>query len=159
MCIRDSTICAGDRPISNYKSYIEIYVPNDILDNVKVETVSGAITADGYTGVVALSTTSGRINIFDSNIAGNVNTISGSIGLYLSDILGNLYVNSHSGKILAIFSTSINYNIKAETATGKIKSSYFDTQSGDKKEFSGSVGSNPNFTITLQTLSANIEIN
>ena len=153
------TIYAGDRPTSNYKSYIEIYIPNDVLDNVKVETVSGAITVDDCAGVITLSTTSGGINIFDSNIAGNVNTVSGTIGLYPSDMLGNLNVNSHSGKISAILPTSISYNIKAETATGKIKGSYFDTQSGNEKEFSGIVGENPKCTITLKTFSANIEMN
>lgn len=53
----------------------------------------------------------------------------------------------------------ISYNIKAETTTGKIKGSYFDTQSKKEKEFSGIVGNNPNLTITLKTISANIEIN
>ena len=149
----------GCQKAKKENSYIEIYIPNDVLDNVKVETVSGAITVDDCAGVITLSTTSGGINIFDSNIAGNVNTVSGTIGLYPSDMLGNLNVNSHSGKISAILPTSISYNIKAETATGKIKGSYFDTQSGNEKEFSGIVGENPKCTITLKTFSANIEMN
>ncbi len=153
------TICAGSRPTGTYNSYIELYVPNRIFDNIKVETVSGTITVKNYTGVVALSTISGRINIFDSNIAGNVNTVSGSIGLYPSEMLGDLYVNSHSGEISAIFPTSISYNIKAETTAGKIKGSYFNTQSKEEKEISRIVGSNPKLTVTLKTISANIEIN
>lgn len=151
------TIRSGGRPGTNYKSYIELYVPDDVLN--KVETVSGAITADDYTGVLALSTTSGMVNIFDSDIAGNINTVSGSIGLFPSTMLGDLYANSHSGKITAIFPASVSYNIKAETATGKIKGSYFNTQPGNKKEFSGSTGSDPKLTIMLKTFSANIEIN
>ena len=153
------TICAGSRPTGTYNSYIELYVPNRILDNIKVETVSGTITIKDYIGVVALSTISGRINIFDSNIAGNVNTVSGSIGLYPSDMLGDFYVSSHSGEISAIFPISISYNIKAETTTGKIKGSYFDTQSKKEKEFSGIVGENAKITIMLKTISADIEIN
>jgi len=99
------TIRSGDRPTTNYASYIEIYVPNAALDHVKVETVSGGITIDHYTGIVALSTTGGWIDISDSNIAGTVNTVSGEIDLSSSDVLGDLYVHSHSGEIAAILHT------------------------------------------------------
>ncbi len=153
------TIRGGDRPANPYNSYIEIYVPNNVLSNVKVETVSGSISVEDYTGVVALSATSGQINIFDSYIAGTVTTVSGSIGLYPSNILGDFYVDSYSGEISSAFPTTISYNLKAETTAGKIKGSHFDTQFGNEKEYSASVGNNPNFTITLKTVSANIEMN
>ena len=71
------SIRSGDRPAANYESYIEIYVPNDLLDHVKVETVSGAIKVDNYAGVITLSTTNGEIYIYSLDMAGRVNKVFG----------------------------------------------------------------------------------
>lgn len=152
------TIRSGDRPVANYKSYIEIYIPDAALEDVAVNTVSGAIEVDSYTGVVTLSTTSGSIDVLDSDIAGRVSTVSGAVGLLSSGASGDLYVSSHSGQITAYFSDSASYVLNAKTFFGKIKSSYFGIQPEDEKAFSWVAGNVPKSSITLETFSGNIEI-
>lgn len=170
------TIRSGDRPTVNYKSYIELYLPNAVLNNIQVETISGAITIENYTGVLSLSsisgaivicdssiagnikTISGGIDISDTNIAGNINTVSGKIECYPEGLIGDLYIQSSSGRIEAVFPEEVSYYLKAKTTTGKISSSYFQPHSEKKKEFSTSIGSNPKFTVGLETVSGGIEM-
>ncbi len=171
------TICCGKRPANSYKSCIELYVPDNAPAYVQVETVSGAITADNYSGVLALSTTSGPVNICDSAIAssinsvsgevticdsaitGSIDTVSGRIELFPADMPGNLTVCSHSGKIEACLPASASYSLRAETASGRIRSDYFDIPPENQKAFSKVVGSSPEVSIALKTASGNIEIN
>lgn len=152
------TIRAGERPRTNFQSCIEIYVPNTLLNGVKIETVSGAITINDYTGVLGLSTISGLVAVWDSNITGTIDTISGEVQLYPTGLLGDLAVYSISGKIDADFAEAGSLNLIAKTVSGKIKSSNFEISSQNKKDFVEIVGSNPEFTTTLETVSGNISI-
>ncbi len=152
------TIRAGDRPRTNFQSCIEIYVPNTLLNGVKIETVSGAITVNDYTGVLGLSTISGLVAVWDSNIAGTIDTISGEVQLYPTGLLGDLAVYSISGKIDADFAEAGNLNLIAKTVSGKIKSSNFEISPQNEKNFGRVVGSSPEFTTTLETVSGTISI-
>ena len=152
------TIRAGDRPKTNFQSCIEIYVPNTLLNGVKIETVSGAITINDYTGVLGLSTISGLVAVWDSNIAGTIDTISGEVQLYPTGLLGDLAVYSISGKIDADFAEAGNLNLIAKTVSGKIKSSNFEISPQNEKYFGRVVGSSPEFTTTLETVSGTISI-
>ena len=152
------TIRAGDRPRTNFQSCIEIYVPNTLLNGVKIETVSGAITINDYTGVLGLSTISGLVAVWDSNIAGTIDTISGEVQLYPTGLLGDLAVYSISGKIDADFAEAGNLNLIAKTVSGKIKSSNFEISPQNEKNFGRVVGSSPEFTTTLETVSGTISI-
>ncbi len=152
------TIRAGNRPKTNFQSSIEIYVPNTLLNNVKIETVSGGITVNNYTGVLGLSTISGLVEVWDSNIAGNIDTISGEVKLYPAGLLGDLAVYSISGKIDADFAEAGSLNLIAKTVSGKIKSSNFEISPQNEKYFGRIVGSSPEFTTTLETVSGTIYI-
>lgn len=170
------TIRSGTRPKKNYSSYIEIYIPDGALDNVKVKTVSGAITATNLKSIAALSSVSGEIDISDSEVEGNISTVSGEINisgsgvkgnistvsggikLFPSAVSGDLRVNSHSGKIAAHFPDSTGYKLKANTYTGNIKGSLFNTKSRNVKNVSRVLGNNPKFTILLETFSGNIRV-
>lgn len=58
------TISSGERPGTNYKSYIEIYVQGNIPDNIRAETVSGQMKVNSYTGRVWLSKNQRRHKYF-----------------------------------------------------------------------------------------------
>lgn len=96
---------------------------------------------------------------FDSNIAGSINTVSGNVMLSPSGMWGDLHVNSCSAEIMAHFGDSVSCSLKAETVSGQIKGSYWGKQSKLEKEFTGTVGSNPQFMISLKTISGTIQIN
>lgn len=171
------TIRCGERPAGSYESCIELYVPDNVLAYVRVETVSGAITADNYTGSLALSTVSGLIDICDSAITGSINsvsgevticdsaitgsidTVSGSVGLFPADMPGNLAVCSHSGKIEVFLPETASCSLRAETDSGRIRSDYFDIPPENQEAFSKIIGSRPKVSIALKTVSGNIEIN
>ncbi|QHQ62883.1 DUF4097 family beta strand repeat protein [Anaerocolumna sedimenticola] len=129
-----------------------------------IETTSGQIVITDSDGYTEASASSGDIRINDFGGAGNFETTSGVIKLaYAEDaaaIEEDIIIKASSGDVNLTLPAKAEFNFKAQTSSGDIRTSFDDSLAFDKNDdhASGIIGSNPSFDLKVTTNSGSIHV-
>lgn len=161
---------------------LDVYVPSNFANNIKVDTVSGQIDIKNFTlsglqlksisgevncqeinaGKIKIDSTSGKV--FLRNVEGEIkiNTVSGEISLDMAILNGNININTISGKTIVNLQEDLQFLFNLKTVSGEIKNEFQSEISyADKNSVQGSVKNSENkklYEIFIKTTSGDITI-
>lgn len=135
---------------------LDIYVPKQYQEEVKLNTASGHIDIRNFEGSGDINTASGDVNIENCRGDFTANTVSGHVDYKKNSVLNNdLSLNSVSGNISISIAKSSEFSLKARTVSGKTRCDFPVVLQGRGAE--GTVGSGKN-NISVNTVSGSITI-
>lgn len=158
--------------------YLDVYVPSDYAESMKVQTVSscvnirkfnldvlamssvsGCLTAENVeTESFTARTTSGKVELKEVSGQLDIATISGEVSVILSRLDKNLKVGTVSGKTSVIIPEDAFFDFELRTVSGSMTNQFGAVlDCADRKNIKGSVGEGAS-KIFIETTSGSIEL-
>ncbi|MDR1664149.1 MAG: DUF4097 domain-containing protein [Clostridiales bacterium] len=158
------------------ESYVTVYCPSDALDNIHIDTVSGEVSVNGFTGMdsfeietvsgdisaedceaqeIECESTSGEVSVYGSRSEYfSVASVSGDI--WIDDCYGeDIKLDTVSGEITGIFDASAeDYAIRFSSVSGSMQingervKKNFQKDGGDYELRAGTVSGDLDITFT-----------
>ena len=126
---------------------------------LNLTTSNGGITVNGGTGQLLLETSNGGLDITSDNAVVTARSSNGSITFTGSLAKGNQSFRTDNSSITLNLPANASFSVNADTSNGKIRSDFKVTSSNFSDILlQGTVGANPQTSISLHTSNGNIDI-
>ncbi len=126
---------------------------------LNLTTSNGGITVNGGTGQLLLETSNGGLDITSDNAVVTARSSNGSITFTGSLAKGNQSFRTDNSSITLNLPPNASFSVNADTSNGKIRSDFKVTSSTFSDILlQGTVGENPQTSISLHTSNGNIDI-
>lgn len=122
-----------------------------------LSSVSGSIHVASLQALATLHSTSGSIRVGSAAGDGEYKTVSGSIHVNYRDVTGDIAAQSTSGSIRLAVPPLLSFHLVASSVSGRVMAPFAGLEAG-RHSVDGTVGSAPQTTIRLRTVSGRIEI-
>ena len=129
-------------------------------ETITLSSTSGSIQVQKADGLISASSVSGSIRIEDGARGGTFSTTSGSIRVTLSQVDSDVSLSSVSGSLRLYIPEDSSFKLSAHSVSGSIHTGFDGDLVYEKSHSaSGTVGSNPAFSVEMNTTSGSIRIN
>lgn len=146
--------------VYNTNLKLDIYVPMDFKENIRITTSSGDITVSELKlRNLDIVSSSGDVEIY--NLTGNVDiaTSSGEVDLDYEELHNDINISTSSGNVNIVLSSNSNFVLDAHTSSGEIQFNFPIKVTGKlKNSLFGKAGNGRN-SLCIATSSGDISIN
>lgn len=135
-----ATDISGDLKIETSQKNVEV---KDLSGNLTLDADHTNVSADGIQGIAVIKTSHGKVEV--KNFRGAMKIETSYRDVFVSapgEIAGDIIVENSHGEIKADLPLGGNYRIEAESDSGRVRATGFDTSSSrDRERFTYSSGS------------------
>lgn len=130
-----------------------------MADNIQLQTTSGSVFCDELTGRVTYTSTSGNADIKSAIGSGSYKANnSGNLYVVYTEVTGNLYFFNKNDNISLMLPGDLDFKFEAAAKNGTVTTTFQECITVDGRTMYGTVGSNPQITIKVETNNGNIEV-
>ncbi|MCL1795870.1 MAG: DUF4097 domain-containing protein [Clostridia bacterium] len=135
-----------------------IQLADTIAGTAVLYTVSGAISVSGLSAYATVHSTSGAITIQKAEGKGEFKTVSGMVEVHFASVAGDITAKSTSGRVRIGLPSAHSYYLDANTVSGGLQAPALEALGDGKRSKSGTVGTSPQGTVRVSTVSGRIEV-
>lgn len=136
-----------------------IQIEKITAETIKLKNTSGKIIVNNASGTLTAKSTSGLIKISNAEGSANLTSVSGSVRAVYYNVTGDIVSKTTSGKVSLTIPDDTSFHFDASTASGNIQTAFHDKGANkSNKAVSHQVGSSPDISIEVNTVSGGIEL-
>lgn len=148
---------ATDIHLSSTKGKMEL--GTIIAENIKIETTKGSVSCESIEGSVSYTSTSGNGEFLSASGSGSYKASnSGKLTVVYKEVTGDISLYNKNDNINLTLPAALDFEFKATTKNGSVKTNFQDNISKSGKTTSGSIGNNPTVTVKTETKNGDIEV-
>lgn len=126
---------------------------------IKLETTSGTLVCEELDGDVTYTSTSGDADIKSAIGSGSYRADqSGKLDVTYTEVTGDLSLFNKNDKANLTIPATLDFDFKATTKNGSISTTFQQNVSVEGETVRGTVGENPNVTISVETKNGDIQV-